>query len=647
MPGKRKGGKGSNQDQAINVLDYFKFECDPNWTYVGIFYTMFVVKLLEMLRENDKLSFFVLRLCDTMNEILNTLIKTLKSDKEYVTRLISNDSYEGLRFTERAIKTKLTNSEQVENKIDYLTNTLNSLKKKFAYETKTAEGKTEYDEVFVKKVSTRIYNFICNEIKNYNRNAYKFNITFQVLLDSVYEDNEFYRPFMVKIYEGFKDLFGDNNPFINGDMRVTDASGIIYDYIYGLNKLWFGDCGEMNKCKEFNETVVNMLTSNLETIKKYCKLVNVDIEFFVSKFGRQNLSDKSLEVLKRYKIEDGVQLYTGRVEFKVKNKHTISPLSFYQFSKRKDESILINGNLRFGNCTSSTHLTDELWNYTYINAGGLRIIPCSILSNIKNMKGIEKSVPTAYPIIQQIVSKMKGCKPNSVKRMVNMARLVRYCNTGKLTGHFEVECVVKLIELITNTDRKTYGTIPKDDETIDEKANFFKKLWNTCLAKETEKEIDGKTIISTNVQCMKFPEKNCFTKTLRSYCNDQISPNLMCPYFSIPFTVKVKNVALTAGATAQFFKKCTNKITTKENTGTNESIDHQTGEVKDDNGEVKDGTEDFEEHVETQVEGNTEVSPIEKDQQQNMIGTPDSETVDIDGDLPQNDIAQNADDQDQ
>jgi hypothetical protein len=191
----------------------------------------------------------------------------------------------------------------------------------------------------------------------------------------------------------------------------------------------------------------------------------------------------------------------------------------------------------------------------------LKVVPCSILSNLTHLSDdeLKTKLPPAYFAIIKVVSEMhedKKEKDRDVKIMIEMARLLKYFKTGRLPGYFKAKRLVEVIKLLPDHVRNpesgsvsiTGLTKKKESKDIAERIAMKERcFYNTWIKYLAKKDKSKEASEAWNVSALDFPQGGYKLEDLQCYAA-QITPALMCPYFSLPFTVKTEDKELIASA---------------------------------------------------------------------------------------------------
>lgn len=317
------------------------------------------------------------------------------------------------------------------------------------------------------------------------------------------------------------------------------------------------------ECKAFNERVVARF-SEYGVIERLCEVVNVKILYSASPLDLTNETPDNTEKIKRILVENELDenmpsVLMGYVNFEELSTEHVSPLSFY----KKNMFGKVHAELRSGLCTGYRFVEDEIWNLMYINGSTLKVVPCSILSKLPPLTpDLRNKLPPAYSVIDDIVSEMYARKTKSesldVDIMVEKARLLKFIKTGRISGHFSTIFMEKLIsklhekEALIETEKdaaKLVKVDKKEGETeIAYNERCFRKTWTTYFAVKVEdkKTSEKKGPKRFTIKALETPVGGLSLEDLECYV-EEVSPETMCPYFSLPVAVKVKDPRLNTG----------------------------------------------------------------------------------------------------
>jgi hypothetical protein len=257
-------------------------------------------------------------------------------------------------------------------------------------------------------------------------------------------------------------------------------------------------------------------------------------------------------------------------------------------------------------------------------------------------------------------SKEKDGQKRYMGSMMEMARLLKYFKTGTLTGHFDPEKLVELIELIPQDlrnskadvsipelDSKESSSVKNDFESMEKR---FRKTWETYLAKEVkseekqEEKPKKKKSKTYKVDSLDYPKDGYRLNNPHAYL-EQIAPETMCPYYSIPFIVKVTEPKVIAGSKVQLMQRVDMEalIRTKKQTSPKRAkkpekqqmIDPNTGNYVsvDENGnttEIKDNEVNDVKPPETLVQNGEQKTDDDKDAENCFSCIDDQHTVNAD-----------------
>lgn len=517
-------------------------------TYIILFYDMVMAQIFKVLKDANNKD-FANDLLTVMKSRIEALKETTTGNSDFMKKCRGfKKILKGLTFAERTVSVKVRGGEHFGFKVKSINKLLKTLK-------------TTIDDIANDKDNSpmKLRLFLKSQLTECVTNPFVLNLTFQLLFDSLGDTDIMVKHRKSFFYEGvqlgFDRLFGESeNPYkgVWYICKKVDEQFILNDKIFGPNKPWFGeDEGEWSENpKEFNEKVLKLL-ANEETEKKFCELLGFRIDYMVQKFSipddaYEKYRTKIEKILKHYDIpmNEIENLLIGCVKFIQLEDDGITPFGFYMNSDTKTFTGTMIGKY----AKSIRNLPVDIWNTIDVFHSTLAVSHISILETLGIVKEDDKhKYPSAYFAIQS--NALKYCKEQS-DRIINMSRLLRYFRTGVITGHFDEELFVKVIENLPIEHRNGHETVEivklsssnEKEKEFELKERCYKATWEKYIAAKTDGEQQKVYIPS-----LEFP-KGGFTKEDIQALPIQIYYSFMCQYYCFPYIITTENKYLIAGS---------------------------------------------------------------------------------------------------
>ena len=517
--------------------------------YIRMFYSALTASVFDCLNDETNGSNFA---NDLAKEIISVSEGLINDNQGFFNAVNNgNKTNVGSSFSLRTMDAKIKNGRAISLKLSGFKTNLNNIRKVF-----TQQDGINFVEAIKKHLTT--------VIETFNAKCDRVDLTFQVLLDSL-TNVKLATMLAPKTQEKLNGIFGDG--LYSGNWSV--CVGVAFNNgITDVKKTWFGEENteeEEDKRLDFNDKVVEAL-KNPEVNAKVYQMFNIKVEYKTHYLN--NLNDEVVKsVLGICGIEEKDKpenLSCGTVRFTLSQKYP-NPLS--NFCRSKGDNNVVSSYPVDSICSCPTTFKKLVWRETYVNKAKIGVYPSSILSLIRRIgEDLKKELPD---IINKIFDffETKSDVPR-IQRCIDMARLLRYFLKGKIHAESAGLLCDVLETLETSQINYTADIVTIKAGTNNEAIeNAAYNLWINKFSIEDKEKMNKKKGIKNEYRKANWLKENHLKALQKIHCvPESICSDLMCPFFSLPFTECASTTELEIGSDIVYYAKACNMNLKDKNT---------------------------------------------------------------------------------
>ena len=550
-----------------------------------IFYLMFTASIFELSHKSE--------------EFIKTLVNAMKETAKQLQEKISGDS---TRYSGDCDKSEFTNTERaVSRMLRNATNPQSTVTKIFKFlngQLNNICKEKMDDKEDSKDIKSAFINNLTLYIEEFN-DGLGIDILMQIMLDSIsYETAEEINKQLAtavqnKLNKCFGDLFSDK-------WKVQESeSGAFVSTIVNTPKTWF-DTGKTPEFIEFQSSLIAKLKEP-NTFRALLRAVNVSLTFRSSPLT-ETAKEWCKEMLKSDKDEDKVhrtfleKLFEGsddvdidkigfvRITFNESSKKdgVKLPFIFKNYIGQNSNENKVQAKPRRGIFSASTSFKELYCRRAIVKGADMYCIPDLAANRFIKLNDTMRAqmpgfVQCIFEVTYEYFKNDEGRVANYRELTIARYQLIKLMVHSMFSKNIDISIFKKYITSLYNHDvndalTKWKGDIGCELEKLDNKEKVRKAVMN--IRNIIIDAIDGDAVLGDELEGVDFKYFNSVPIG--------ITPEFMCPFFSIPYIIGVKDKTKKVGA--DILRHCKQhgiKLISEKDRKDAATVDAVKGEVED------------------------------------------------------------------